>query len=528
MEGVILGIDLGTRYSIMAVVDERGTRVVKNRWGEDRTSSYVAYGDDKLYAANEAASLFCLHPDRACPDLKRRLGASKGIRLGNRFFKPSELLQVLLIYLREDAEAFSHSMVNGGVIAVPSSFDFKQREIVRDAARMAGFYGVKLVNEPTAIAMSSEAEGCLLVIDFGAGSADISAIEKKDGFCHVLDSVGNADFGGASLDKIVARHLWELIDKREDPERDERWPLLLAEAERIKEALSFSNKAYWFPKASGFECSDDTSITVRREDIEGLLEPNIVSFLDMAKDMWKQYECQTVLLAGGSSRIPLFRRLLSRFFGETLNIRVCPDEAVALGAARLARGEGEALIDVLSCDLCIGTAEGGVTVVASKGTPLPLKLTKRFMVVGAGAIDTEVLQRKEYGLEVRDEPLCSLSIKEANPGDVVKIVFTVDGSGILNIKITNDKGKLYMSRDVSVRGLCSQNSSSEERKKKIIELEKSIVPFSYLFDPNLERKVKELFDYLKVLQDAEEELWQDAVSILESVVDRISRAVKNR
>ena len=85
-----------------------------------------------------------------------------------------------------------------------------------------------------------------------------------------------------------------------------------------------------------------------------------------------------------------------------------------------------------------------------------------------------------------------------------------------------------MSRDVSVRGLCSQNSSSEERKKKIIELEKSIAPLSCLFDPNLERKVKELFDDLKVLQDAEEELWQDAVSILESVVDRISRAVKNR
>lgn len=528
MESVVLGIDLGTRYSVMAVVDERGTRIVKNRWGEDRTSSCVAYGDDKLYAANEAASLFCLCPDRVCLDLKQRLGASRCIHLGNKHFKPSELLQVLLIYLREDAEAFSHSLVNRCVIAVPFSFDFKQREIVRDAARMAGFRDIKLVNEPTAVAMSSESEGCLLVIDFGAGSADISAIEKRDGFCHVLDSVGNPGFGGASLDKIVARHLWRLIGKRGDPERDERWPLLLAEAERIKEALSFSNKACWYPRASGFECNDDTSITIRRDDIESLFEPDIVSFLDRAKDMWNQYECKTVLLAGGSSRIPLFRRLLSSFFGEALNIGVCPDEAVALGAARLARGEGKGLIDVLSCDLCIGTAEGGVTVIALKGTPLPLKFTRRFMVVGSGAIDTEILQRKDYGHEVKTEPLCTLSIRDVNPGDVVKIVFTVDGSGILNIKITNDRGKMYLNRDISVSGVYSQKSSSEERKKKIIELEKRIAPFSCLFDPNLERKVRELFDDLKVLRDADEELWQDAVSIIESVVDRISRAVKNR
>lgn len=529
MESIPVGIDVGTRHSILAIIDDHiGPRVIKNRWGNEKTSSFVGCRHGRLCAAEDALPAVFTYPGGSCVSVKRHIGASQKLRLGGRTFAAEELLQVLLLYLREDAKAYLQAVVRECFIAVPSCFDFKQRDMVKRAAQKAGFSGVKLINEPTAAAMAVSLEGNVLVFDFGAGAVDISAVEKKSDLCHVLESIGSTKFGGMDLDKEIALYIWKLMGERGDPSEDPRWPLLLMEAEAIKESLSFTNVVNWWPRAGGFILHRNKPLAIYREEIESLIAPFILPVLDLAKRTWDRYNCQILLLAGGSARMPLVRRLLAEAITEPEKVQICPDEAIAVGAAVLAGKRGKLFIDVLSCDLAISTTDGGISVIASKGTPLPIKLAKRFMVVGSGSVEAKVLQLKSDESGSRVETLSTLVIKGTRSGDVVKVIFLVDGSGLLRIDVANEKGNLYLSQDVEIPNFPSRDYYFKERKHKIEELERKLALFSYLFDPPLEKKITELFNSVRCLQSAEEDLWQDALAVLESTVNRIAQVVKNK
>ncbi|HOM97651.1 MAG TPA: Hsp70 family protein, partial [Acetomicrobium sp.] len=290
MESIPVGIDVGTRHSILAIIDDHiGPRVIKNRWGNEKTSSFVGYRHGRLCAAEDALPAVFTYPGGSCVSVKRHIGASQKLRLGGRTFVAEELLQVLLLYLREDAEAYLQAVVRECFIAVPSCFDFKQRDMVKSAAQKAGFRGVKLINEPTAAAMAVSLEGNVLVFDFGAGAVDISAVEKKSDLCHVLESIGSTKFGGMDLDKEIALHIWKLMGERGDPSEDPRWPLLLMEAEAIKESLSFTNVVNWWPRACGFILHRNKPLAIYREEIESLIAAFILPVLDLAKRIWDRY-----------------------------------------------------------------------------------------------------------------------------------------------------------------------------------------------------------------------------------------------
>jgi len=525
---VSVGIDLGTRYSILVVVDDEGSKVIKNRWGRERTPSFVGYDRGRLWAGEDALSIACSCPQGSCYDLKRRLNSSEKIRLKDMSFKPEELLRMLLLYLREDCEAYLGELVKGCCVAVPSSFDFRQREIVKTAAQKAGFENINLINEPTAAALSASVEGSLLVFDFGAGTIDISAVEKDGDICHVLENTGMGQFGGVDLDREIALYLWKLINAEGDPSSDPRWPLLLMEAEKIRESLSFVDSTDWWPRASGLDFEENISLTIHRDEIEEIISPLIKPAIGLVKEVWDRYDCQMLLLAGGCTRMPLVRRLLAEAVTEPTRTQVCNDEAVAVGAAVFARKKGKLLVDVLSCDLAIGTTDEGVSVLAVRGTPLPLKVTKRFMVVGSGTIESEILQIKDGPNGSARETLCPIFIKGAKSGDVVKVVFSVDAGGLLTVEISNDKGKLFLSHTLNVPGRLSERHVFDERSRRLEELEVKFARYSYLFDADLERKVTELFECVKCLQWSDEDLWRAALSILELASDKIARAVKCR
>lgn len=528
MGNAFVGIDLGTRYSILACVDDDGSKVIKNRWGRERTPSFVACDRGSLWAGEDALSIACAFPQKSCCDLKRRLGSSEKIYLKDMSFKPEELLRVLLLYLREDCEAYLRELVKGCCVAVPSSFDFRQRETIKTAAQMAGFEAVKLVNEPTAVVLSANVEGSILVFDFGAGAIDISAVEKEGDICHVLENAGMDQFGGMDLDREVAFYLWRLVKAEGDPEADPRWPLLLIEAEKIREALSFADSVDWWPRASGLGFGENVSLTIHRDEIEEIISPLVKPAIDLAKEIWDRYNCQKLLLAGGCTRMPLIRRSLGNAVAEPPKVRACTDEAVAVGAALLGGKKGKLLVDTLSCDLAMETADGGLSVIAPRGTPLPLRVTKRFMVVGTGRIESEVLQIKDGPDGPSRETLCPVFIEGAKSGDVVVVALSVDAGGLLTVEISGDEGELFVSRTLNVLDRSSEGQIFNERSRKLEELERKFARYSYLFDADLECRVTQLFEYVKCLQWSDDELWKDAFSVLELASDRIARAVKYR
>ena len=185
-----------------------------------------------------------------------------------------------------------------------------------------------MINEP-GCRYGGEPRRSVLVL-FGAGAVDISAVEKKSDLCHVLESIGSTKFGGMDLDKEIALHIWKLMGERGDPSEDPRWPLLLMEAEAIKESLSFTNVVNWWPRACGFILHRNKPLAIYREEIESLIAAFILPVLDLAKRIWDRYNCQILLLAS-SARMPLVRRLLAEAIAEPEKVQICPDEAIAVG-----------------------------------------------------------------------------------------------------------------------------------------------------------------------------------------------------
>jgi len=226
--------------------------------------------------------------------------------------------------------------------------------------------------------------------------------------------------------------------------------------------------------------------------------------------------------------MPLIRRSLGDAVAEPPKVRACTDEAVAVGAALLGGKKGKLLVDTLSCDLAMETADGGLSVIAPRGTPLPLRVTKRFMVVGTGRIESEVLQIKDGPDGPSRETLCPVFIEGAKSGDVVVVALSVDAGGLLTVEISGDEGELFVSRTLNVLDRSSEGQIFNERSRKLEELERKFARYSYLFDADLECRVTQLFEYVKCLQWSDDELWKDAFSVLELASDRIARAVKYR
>jgi molecular chaperone DnaK (HSP70) len=273
--------------------------------------------------------------------------------------------------------------------------------------------------------------GRFLVLDFGAGTTDASVVEGEDGVCQVLDSIGRADVGGYDLDRRLAQHLQGLAGIRlsfDDP----RWPVLMAEAEQIKIALSDAHRYLWTPPPGLFPPGE---IEVTREDFERIVEPLLEEVVRMADRLYRRHGPDRLLLVGGSSRIPLLRRRLAERVREPERMRLCPDEAVALGAALYAhQGRDRLLIDVLSAPLGVMDADGQVVPILERGTPLPAEAKRSFAARGRGMMEVTVVQG-EGRLRSSRRILRTLRIDRVEDGEDVSVLFRVDGGGLLSVEV---------------------------------------------------------------------------------------------
>ncbi len=517
MKYPMLGIDLGTRYAMTACNIDGNVEVLPSRWGMKRTPSVVSWSPSGWVAGEEAARREIAHPEVTFWDMKRQISRQGKIRCGWRCFAPEEVLVPLLVLLREDAEAVLNHFVTACVLTVPSAFSFAERQAIARAAYSAGFESLRIINEPTAAAFAYGKEGVSLVVDFGAGTVDVSVVEMEKGVWQVLESVGDSTIGGREIDFLMARLLEKRLHLSTEalPADDSMWRYLLGEAENIKIALSSCSNYTWQPTQALSRSSH--SINISRHEFEELIRPMVLQVATIVFQLWEKYTPSHLLLVGGSSRIPFFRSVLESKVAHPEYVSQCPDEAIAMGAALFGSAtEGRFLIDVLSQSLGIVSAEGNFVPVLEKGLPLPCRATRHFVSVGNGRIDLEIVQgeAESPGWMV----LNRVFVDSLKKGEEVDLYFSVDSGGLLSIQLRRESGELF---DIPPFSVDECLAHSEENPPELKEIEKRLARLALPLSASQQSRLMALVGSAGAL--VEQSCYGEAVELLSHLADNMER-----
>ena len=516
MKEPVVGIDLGTRYAQLAINDHvKGVRIIPNRWGSLKTPSFVALTEDGFVVGEDAAKIALLESKDVWWDMKRHLGTDWVARSRGRAYTPEELLLPILSLMREDAEAYLKTFVFSCVLAVPAHFGFPERGALARAAQLAGFEKVRIVNEPTAAALSAGRQGRFLVVDFGAGTFDLSVVEGEDGVFQVLESHGRSDVGGFDLDKKLAEWLWKRLGETSLRQDDPKIGLLLSEAENIKITLSSSQRTVWTPPA-GLSRSV-ASVEVSRADFEPLIFPYINALVLMIERMWRNHSPDRLILVGGSSKIPLFRNTLSRKIQEPEHLRLCPEEAVVMGTALYAdQGRERLLIDVLSRSLGIMDSNGCVVTLLERGVPLPIEERRRFNARGSGMLEITVIQG-EGKVKSLNRVLETIKVDNVGDGEDVEVIFKVDGGGLLHVEVNKERSRqkykkvIALESDESNSAPCDLTSELRFREDRLARLSMS-------FPAHLQDRLKLMMSNARILKNEPPELQWQALETIDRMI----------
>jgi molecular chaperone HscC len=354
------GIDLGTTNSLIAVIEDGKPKLIPNALGQALTPSCVGIDDTGAVLVGQAAKeRLITHPEMTAASFKRLMGSKEETLLGKTSYRPEELSQFVLRSLKEDAETYLNTPLSDVVISVPAYFNDHQRKATIDAGRLAGFKVERLVNEPTAAALAyglgETAEGKYLIFDLGGGTFDVSILDKYEGIMEIRATTGDSGLGGddftAIIEQMIAaraklnlKHL-DLVDQARIRRAAEQLKINLSSAHEAPFALGIGKKRYEGAitrEAFETECSGllrRLRAPTERAIVDAKLRPD--SF-------------DSIVLVGGSTRLPMVRALVARMFGRLPLVSIDPDTTVALGAAvqaGLANRDG-ALEDVVMTDVC--------------------------------------------------------------------------------------------------------------------------------------------------------------------------------
>ncbi|PKM83545.1 MAG: molecular chaperone DnaK [Firmicutes bacterium HGW-Firmicutes-13] len=547
--GKVIGIDLGTTNSVVAVMEGGEPKIIPNAEGERLTSSIVAFTKTGERLVGQVAKRQAItNPERTVLSVKRQMGTNYKATIDGKNYTPQEISAMILQKLKKDAESYLGEKVEQAVITVPAYFSDSQRQATKDAGKIAGLEVLRIINEPTAAALAygldKGDEQTVLVFDLGGGTFDVSILDLGDGVFEVKATSGNNKLGGDDFDEKLMNYLADEFKKEQGIDlRNDKMALqrLKEAAEKAKIELSsvtttnvnlpFITATQEGPKHMDYTISRAKFEELTRDLIEKTMGPTRQALSDSGLDREKIHK---IILVGGSTRIPAVQKAIKELLGKEPHKGVNPDEVVALGAAIQAgvlAGEVKdvLLLDVTPLSLGIETLGGVFTRIIERNTTIPTSKKQIFSTAADNQTSVEIhVLQGERAMAADNKTLGRFILDGIPPAPrgipQIEVSFDIDANGIVNVSAKD----LGTGKEQSITIKATTGLADEEIEKMVKEAQKMEAE---------DKKRRELvearnnadstvYNTEKTLKDLEEQVTPEEREEIEKAIEKVKEEAK--
>jgi molecular chaperone DnaK len=541
-----IGIDLGTTYSAVAIMEGGKPKIIENTEGNRTTPSVVWVKEEgkERVVGQVAKNQAIIDPAHVVRSIKRNMGSNEIVNIEGKDYKPQEISAMILQKLKHDAEAYLGHPVNDAVITVPAYFNDSQRQATKDAGKIAGLNVLRIVNEPTAASLAYGLDKTethnVLVFDFGGGTFDVSILELDEGVFEVKATSGNNHLGGDDIDDKLIDWIAEefkkenSIDLREDKIALQR---LREAAEKTKIELSTSQQATInIPYITQQKHVNLTLSRAKFEDLISNILEKVKAPTEQALKDFGNNKVDKVILVGGSTRIPAVRKLVKDITGLEGDKSINPDEAVALGAAIQAGIIGGEVKDVLLLDvtplsLGIETLGGVSTKIIDRNTTIPVKKSQIFSTAADNqpAVTINVLQG-ERAMASDNKSLGRFDLDGIPPAPrgvpQIEVTFDIDANGIVNVSAKDTAtGK---AQHITVTGTSNLNDDDIERMKKDADAHADEDKKKREKIETLNEAESLVYQYEKTIKEMGDKVDKKEIDVVKKDIDELKELLKDK